>query len=91
MCVTSNDDWIVMEDSGSAGPYDAMTVEPPNLNVYVNPDLYAGVDWEEIHPPLLDQALAIAAPDITFEDLDLDLGDLAGLDEYLVLQGGELR
>ena len=91
MCVTTSEEWMAMEEAGYGGPIETMTVEPPAVDVWVHPDLYAGVDWEEVHPPLTDLAAAMTLPDLALEDLDLDLGDLDELNDYLALEAGSLH
>ena len=91
MCVTSSEEWNALADAGNGGPAETMAMEPPTIEVWVDPDLYAGVDWEEIHPPLTDLAAAMTLPDLALADLDLDLGHLDELSDYLSLEVGNLR
>ena len=75
MCVANEDEWLGGDSGGYAGSPDMVVVEAPTI--YIDPDLYAGVDWEEIHPPLIESlGTSLADLGIDLADLDLDLADL---------------
>lgn len=88
MCVSDDEEW-----GGGGGGYagssvDTMQVAAPSVVVTLSDDFYAGVDWEEIHLPLLDSLSDLGSIDIqpVIDDIDSSaLEDLGLLQPQITL------
>lgn len=83
MCTSDDEEWAGGGDGYAGGSVDTMQVVAPSVVVTLSDDLYAGVTWEEIHPPLID---GLSGPGSTDLQAVIDDIDLSALEELGLLQ-----
>jgi len=81
MCVSDDEEWGGGGGGYAGGGVDTMAVVAPSVVVTLSDDFYAGVDWSEIHPPLLDSLSNLGSMDIqpVIDDIDLSALEDLGL------------
>ena len=81
MCTSDDEEWAGGGGGYTGGSVDTMQVVEPSVVVNLSDDLYAGVNWEEIHPPLIDELSGLGSMDLqpVIDDIDLSALEELGL------------
>jgi len=81
MCVSDDEEWGGGGGGYGGGGVDTMQVLAPSVVVTLSDDFYAGVDWQEIHPPLIDGLSGLGSLDLqpVIDDIDLSALEELGL------------